>query len=181
MIFSICPKFNLPILPCENAQPNFGFERMLMPHFSIIVEHSLIHHFSNTVERILKHHFYNTADHILLPHFSNTVKWMLKPHFSNTVEHPLNPHFSITNKLECMIKHHCLSNIFMEDNISERIDRLSGLSGTFWNLVFHKNVSVFFKANKKPKLDTLDNIDTEKMPISPNRFIALNFISMTLF
>ena len=38
---------------CENAQSNFGFERMLIPHFSITVERTLIPHFSITVEHTL--------------------------------------------------------------------------------------------------------------------------------
>ena len=50
------------IQSCENAQPNFGFELKLKPHFSITVE--------------LK----------LKPHFSITVELKLKPHFSNSVE-----------------------------------------------------------------------------------------------
>ena len=42
---------------CENAQPNFRFERTLIPHFSITVECTLIPHFSITVERTLIPHF----------------------------------------------------------------------------------------------------------------------------
>ena len=58
---------------CENAQPNFGFERTLLPHFSITVERTLIPHFSITVE------------HTLIPHYSITVERTLKAHFSITV------------------------------------------------------------------------------------------------
>ena len=60
--------------PCENAQPNFGFELELKFLFSNRVELELKPHFSNSGELELKCHFSNSAELELKCHFSNRVE-----------------------------------------------------------------------------------------------------------